>query len=265
MYIAVSRQRLAKVDQENLKEKMNLWKADSKDDFFEFHPYVAPQDEAQETNGDLTEEDDDDDSSEHNEWEEVTEDSGSPTKGLLFVHQTMWQRQLLNRYGNELCLLDATYCTTKYSLPLYFLVVKTNVDYKVVASFVTQSEKADAIKEALAVIKRWNPEWQPQHFMVDYATEEIIAVEELFPCCDVYICDFHREQAWDRWLSKGTNGTSHLKTQALAAMRCIARSASEEEFHRNLASLKGDDELWSRHLFQNWFEKTWLKLGKVSM
>ncbi|KAL9969690.1 hypothetical protein ACROYT_G021937 [Oculina patagonica] len=122
----------------------------------------------------------DDDEQEDNE-EEVKADDGTSNKGLLFVHQTSWQRCLLNRYGNELCLLDATYRTTKYSLPLYFLVVKTNIEYKVVASFVTQSETTDAIKEALSIIMKWNPDWDPKHFMVDYAEEEISAVEDLFP------------------------------------------------------------------------------------
>ena len=38
---------------------------------------------------------------------------------LLFVHQTKWQKRLLNKYGNELTLLDATYKTTRYALPLF--------------------------------------------------------------------------------------------------------------------------------------------------
>ena len=45
----------------------------------------------------------------------------------------------------------------------------------------TQSEIADSVKEALSVIKKWNPDWAPKHFMVDYAEEEIPAVEDLFP------------------------------------------------------------------------------------
>lgn len=67
------------------------------------------------------------------------------SNGLLLVHQTSWQCRLLNRYGNELCLLDATYWRTKYSLPLFFLVVKKNMEYKVVAFFVTQWETMDAV------------------------------------------------------------------------------------------------------------------------
>ena len=56
--------------------------------------------------------------------------------------------------------------------------MKTNIEYKVVASFVTQSETTGAIKEALSIIMKWNPDWAPKHFMVDYAEE---AVEDLFP------------------------------------------------------------------------------------
>ena len=61
---------------------------------------------------------------------------------LLFVHQT---KRMLKRYGNSICLLNATY---KHSLPLFFVVVKTNENYQVIASFVVQ-DKTTAITEAL--------------------------------------------------------------------------------------------------------------------
>lgn len=51
---------------------------------------------------------------------------------LLYVHQEEWQRDLLLKYGGEICLLDATYKTTKYAVPLFFLCVKTNIGYAVV-------------------------------------------------------------------------------------------------------------------------------------
>ena len=54
---------------------------------------------------------------------------------LLFVHQTKFQKRMLKRYGNSICLLHATYKTTKCLLPLFFVVVKTNVNYQAVASF----------------------------------------------------------------------------------------------------------------------------------
>jgi len=77
--------------------------------------------------------------------EEMKVEHGTSNKGVLFVHQRSWQHSLLNRHGNELSVLDTTYRTTKYSLALYFLVVKDECGNKVIASFVTQSETTDAV------------------------------------------------------------------------------------------------------------------------
>ena len=79
-------------------------------------------------------------------------------------------------------MLDATYKATRYSIPLYFLVVKTNVDYQIIASFATQDETSEILVEALSVIKLWNQNWNPIYFMVDNCEEEITAIETLFPC-----------------------------------------------------------------------------------
>ncbi|XP_028414338.1 uncharacterized protein LOC114537497 [Dendronephthya gigantea] len=68
---------------------------------------------------------------------------------FLFVHQEEWQRKLLLKYGSDLALLDATYKTTKYAMPLFFLCVHTNVGYKVVAEFMCQHEDEVSISEAL--------------------------------------------------------------------------------------------------------------------
>ena len=99
---------------------------------------------------------------------------------FLFVCQSKWQKYLRQRYGSELILLDATYKTTRYSLPLFFLTVKTNVDYQIVATFVTENETTQSISEALAIIKSWNPEVCPKYGMTDYCSEEIDAVESVF-------------------------------------------------------------------------------------
>ncbi len=64
----------------------------------------------------------------------------SYTQTLLWVHQTEWQRELLKRYGNNMSLIDATYKTTRYELALFFICVRTNAGYSVVAEFVVQSE-----------------------------------------------------------------------------------------------------------------------------
>ena len=100
---------------------------------------------------------------------------------FLFVRQSKWQKYLLRRYGSELILLDATYKTTRYSLPLFFLTVKTNVDYQIVATFVTENETTQSITKALAIIQSWNPDVCPKYGMTDYCNEEIDTVESVFP------------------------------------------------------------------------------------
>ena len=96
-------------------------------------------------------------------------DNCSYTQTLLWVHQTEWQKELLKRYGNTMSLIDATYKTTRYDLALFFICVRTNVGYSVVAEFVVQSKNKENIEEALKVLKKWNTDWNPQYFMSDYS------------------------------------------------------------------------------------------------
>ena len=67
---------------------------------------------------------------------------------IPFVYQNGWQKRLFARYGNKLTLLDSTYRRTRYALPLFFLVVKTNIVYQIVAVFVTENEIEESIEEA---------------------------------------------------------------------------------------------------------------------
>ena len=71
----------------------------------------------------------------------------------MFVYQSDEMQRLYRRYVPTLVLLDATYRTTKYSLPTYFLVVQTNVNYQAAAVIVCQEETTEMITEALRQIK----------------------------------------------------------------------------------------------------------------
>ena len=105
----------------------------------------------------------------------------STTQLFLFVHQSANQKRILEKHWHEIYLLDATYKTTKYSIPLFFLAVKTNVDYQIAGSFPVQDETTDAISEAIAILKSWNNNWKSLAFMTDNCDEEINAIEEHFP------------------------------------------------------------------------------------
>ena len=58
---------------------------------------------------------------------------------------------MANKENNHITI-DATYKTTKYDLAFFFLCVKTNVNYTVVAEFV-QSESANEIADALTIME----------------------------------------------------------------------------------------------------------------
>ena len=114
---------------------------------------------------------------------------------MLFVYQSAEMKEMFHRYGNELVLLDATYKTTKYTLALFFLVVKTKVNFQVCAVIVLQEESTEMITRALNTIKMWNPEVLPKYAFVDFDEREIVSLESIYPNIEVYLCDFHREQA----------------------------------------------------------------------
>lgn len=82
-----------------------------------------------------------------------------------------------------------------------------------VTKFILETEDSFSIQEALSIIKAWSPDWKPAHFMCDYAEEEISAIESVFTEAFVYLCDFHREQAWERWLKATHNEVGKGKAE----------------------------------------------------
>ena len=171
MYRAMVKSSFSNCDQTNAEAKIKEWQEQNPSDKYFFRKYSDICEEASEK--DSVEED--------NDAEEIKLTSPLSYQKFLLVHQTPWQRRLLCKYANLICLLDATYKTTRYFLPLSFLAVKTNFDHPVVATFVIQDEGTETIKEALEITKEWNPDWQPAYFMTDFSEEEIHAVEETFP------------------------------------------------------------------------------------
>ena len=90
------------------------------------------------------------------------------------------QQRMIKLYRNKIRLLDATYKTTKHAIPLFFVALKTNVDYQVVPSFALQDETTSANKEGLLILVSWIPLWQPKCFMVDNCEEERNSIGHVF-------------------------------------------------------------------------------------
>lgn len=112
IHFAMRETELSKFDQDNLQKKIQEESSISTQKQY-FHPFVK-----------------------HDNATPSTELSEHFSQKLLWVHQEEWQRKLCLKYGNTILLIDATYKTTKYDLPLFFICVPTNVGYCVVAEFV---------------------------------------------------------------------------------------------------------------------------------
>ena len=100
--MALAKCKLAKKDQENAGMLVENWKVSADlNDKLHFRRYSVG-------------------STSRNTPASLSDDVQRPST-LLFVHQMAWQQRLLLRYGQDICLLDATYKTSKYALPLFFL------------------------------------------------------------------------------------------------------------------------------------------------
>ena len=62
-----------------------------------------------------------------------------------------------------------------------FSCLKTNVDYQAVAAFLIKGEARENITASLTKIKEWNPDFNPLYATVDCCSEEINALETLYP------------------------------------------------------------------------------------
>ena len=54
-------------------------------------------------------------------------------------------------------------------------------------------------------------------------------MEIVYPNIQVYLCDFHREPAWNRCVNKVDNGVANVADQGKAYLRSIAHSTSHAD------------------------------------
>lgn len=248
VYSAQKAMEMSKFDQDNLAAKITQWQNDSPTSKFHFIPYKDT------------------------EMISLDSTSYSTSQPLLYVHQEQWQQKLLKMYGNSITLMDATYKTTKYELPFFFVSVKTNVGYSVVADFIIQSETTEQITEALKILASWNPEWKPRNFMVDYSEAESSAIKNVFPGCNVYLCDFHREQCWERWVKERKHGLSQTDAETLLVLlrNCAWAPAAtdtgqsiDHHYQEAVKNLK-KSMIWIKNQqVREWLESKWLSIPQV--
>lgn len=79
------------------------------------------------------------------------------------------------------------------------------------------------------------------------------------------LSDFHREQAWERWLSLSAHGMMPHRDAILVHLRGLAQAASMDEFEDAVDTLEESD-VWKCNYgkgFRNWFENNWLSVKEV--
>ena len=146
--------------------------------------------------------------------------------------------------------------------------MKTNVNYTVVAEFVIESENTDQIFEALSVIKLWKPGWNPKYFITDYSEAEMSAINMLFPETQLYLCEFHMKQAWDRWVKDKKHGLSDIQAATLLDLlrdcaNAPVNSNVEDQpadflFKQALQQLTSSNNWKNNKQVQQWLPTTWL-------
>ena len=265
---------LSCIDQENVHFLVERWRKTDPASNHLFRPYIHTDDEtpkvkkagqtSESASSSLPEEEKDD----CNDKEDSASDNYQQT--LLWVHQSDWQKDLLARYGNLMTLMDATYKTTKYELALFFVCVRTNVGYSVVGEFIVQSENTENIREAIEVLKKWNPKWKPKYFMTDYSEAELTAIETTFPATKTYLCDFHREQAWIRWCRDHKHGLTQAESEELLDLlrACTWAPPGDEPDptynYKDAVSRLKSSSVWANHSsVEQWLSSTWLSIPEV--
>ena len=260
---------LSKLDQENLKLKIEEWQKSAPSSNHFFRPYIKKSDMQVDQDGQTS-------SSDHVQSSASCDDVPDDcSQTFLWIHQEKWERDLLVKYGNTITLIDATYKTTKYEVALFFLSVKTNVGYVVVAEFVVSSELAEEIGEAISILKKWNPDWNPAFFMSDFSEAEFLAIKKAFPSTPVYICDFHREQAWERWTKDHKHGLSNeerevvldlLRECAHAPVPSEGEEVPIDHYYQCAVKRLKDSQVWKSHTdLQEWLVGTWLGIPEVTL
>lgn len=92
--------------------------------------------------------------------------------------------------------------------------------------------------------------------MTNYSAAEMAAISAAFPNCKTYLCDFHREQSWERWVKDHKHGLSPDKSDTLPSLlRDTAQAPPTDDnlpldhhYHQSVDNLK--KKIYVRRIIQ---------------
>lgn len=91
--------------------------------------------------------------------DDCVSDASENKSSFLLIYQVVWQQHLLSLYSKELVFMDATYKTSKYAVPMFFVSVQTNCGHFVVGVFLMETEDSQSLTEALQIFSSMNNNW----------------------------------------------------------------------------------------------------------
>ena len=69
--------------------------------------------------------------------------------------------------------------------------------------------------------------------MIDCQQSEENAIRAIFPDSVVYLCAFHRLQAWLWWIVKTKNGVSNYQTYCMGLLRAMGGREDRRRIHKS--------------------------------
>ena len=135
-----------------------------------------------------------------------------------------------------------------------------------IAEFIVQHEDTTSITEALLILQKcWDKEGiNIRNFMIDCQQSEENAICVVFPDTVVYLCAFHRLQAWLRWIVNTKNGVSNYQTYCMGLLRAVGDAKTEDAYTKALMELQKSC-IWSRFPnFRNYYTQQWAPKKKVT-
>ncbi len=99
-----------------------------------------------------------------------------------------------------------------------------------------------------------------------------MALEQVFPTTTVYLCDFHREQAWGRSVKDHKHGLSESEAeQLLTFLRTCAWAPSVDgtdptSTYKSAVNDLKQSGVWKDHIqVREWLTTKWLNVKQVSI
>ena len=94
--------------------------------------------------------------------------------------------------------------------------------------------------------------------MVDKQPAEQAALKVVFPNSEIYLCDFHHLQAWERRFKTSKFGLATHQDEGMALLHAVADSCTQAEYKQNLHALK-NSYIWTKHgsTLSVYFQREW--------